>query len=171
MGLDIRMPIGWLFLVYGVLLIGYGALSDQAIYAALPGRQHQRRLGSRHAAVRRRHVGPGRGAAAKTTRPPGKASSSPPASSFLSERERPEGRRGCRDCSPDWPTIRSERRPVTRPQNWKPRPRAPRFWLRPAKTFRPNPAPDRLGRRGHTPNVNRQSSLHQHVIGEPGREA
>jgi hypothetical protein len=32
MGLDIRMPIGWLFLVYGVLLIGYGVFSDQAIY-------------------------------------------------------------------------------------------------------------------------------------------
>jgi hypothetical protein len=33
MGLDIRMPIGWLFLVYGGLLIGYGELSDKAIYA------------------------------------------------------------------------------------------------------------------------------------------
>jgi hypothetical protein len=32
MGLDIRMPIGWLFLVYGMLLIGYGAFSDKAIY-------------------------------------------------------------------------------------------------------------------------------------------
>jgi hypothetical protein len=33
MGLDIRMPIGWLFLVYGVLLMGYGEFSDPAIYA------------------------------------------------------------------------------------------------------------------------------------------
>jgi len=32
MGLDIRMPIGWLFLVYGMLLLGYGAFSDRAIY-------------------------------------------------------------------------------------------------------------------------------------------
>jgi hypothetical protein len=32
MGLDIRMPIGWLFLVYGMLLIGYGAFGDKAIY-------------------------------------------------------------------------------------------------------------------------------------------
>jgi hypothetical protein len=32
MGLDIRMPIGWLFVVYGMLLAGYGAWSDKAIY-------------------------------------------------------------------------------------------------------------------------------------------
>jgi hypothetical protein len=32
MGLDIRMPIGWLFVVYGMLLMGYGAFSDKAIY-------------------------------------------------------------------------------------------------------------------------------------------
>jgi len=32
MGLDIRLPIGFLFSIFGVLLIGYGALSDPAIY-------------------------------------------------------------------------------------------------------------------------------------------
>jgi hypothetical protein len=26
------MPIGWLFVVYGMLLMGYGAFSDKAIY-------------------------------------------------------------------------------------------------------------------------------------------
>lgn len=33
MGLDIRVPIGMLFLILGVLLIAYGLVSDQAIYA------------------------------------------------------------------------------------------------------------------------------------------
>jgi hypothetical protein len=33
MGLDIRLPIGLLFSIFGVLLIGYGALGDKAIYA------------------------------------------------------------------------------------------------------------------------------------------
>jgi hypothetical protein len=32
MGLDIRLPIGLLFTVMGLLLLGYGALSDPAIY-------------------------------------------------------------------------------------------------------------------------------------------
>ncbi len=32
MGLDIRMPIGFLFSLFGIMLITYGALSDQAIY-------------------------------------------------------------------------------------------------------------------------------------------
>jgi hypothetical protein len=32
MGLDIRLPIGFLFSVFGVLLIAYGVLSDPAIY-------------------------------------------------------------------------------------------------------------------------------------------
>ena len=32
MGLDIRLPIGFLFAIFGVLLIAYGALSDPAIY-------------------------------------------------------------------------------------------------------------------------------------------
>ena len=32
MGLDIRLPIGFLFSIFGVLLIAYGALSDPAIY-------------------------------------------------------------------------------------------------------------------------------------------
>jgi len=32
MGLDIRLPIGSLFAIFGVLLIAYGALSDPAIY-------------------------------------------------------------------------------------------------------------------------------------------
>jgi hypothetical protein len=32
MGLDIRLPIGLLFTVLGILLLGYGALSDPAIY-------------------------------------------------------------------------------------------------------------------------------------------
>ncbi len=33
MGLDIRLPIGFLFAIFGVLLIAYGSLSDPAIYA------------------------------------------------------------------------------------------------------------------------------------------
>ncbi len=33
MGLDIRMPIGLLFAILGVLLVGYGLVSDSAIYA------------------------------------------------------------------------------------------------------------------------------------------
>lgn len=33
MGLDIRLPIGLLFSIFGLLLIGYGAVSDKAIYA------------------------------------------------------------------------------------------------------------------------------------------
>lgn len=33
MGLDIRVPIGMLFLILGVLLIAYGLISDSAIYA------------------------------------------------------------------------------------------------------------------------------------------
>jgi hypothetical protein len=32
MGLDIRLPIGLLFAIFGLLLIVYGALSDPAIY-------------------------------------------------------------------------------------------------------------------------------------------
>jgi hypothetical protein len=32
MGLDIRLPIGLLFSVVGALLVGYGALSNKAIY-------------------------------------------------------------------------------------------------------------------------------------------
>ncbi len=32
MGLDIRLPIGFLFCIFGVLLIAYGGLSDPAIY-------------------------------------------------------------------------------------------------------------------------------------------
>ncbi len=34
MQLDIRLPMGLLFLILGVILIGYGLISDQAIYAA-----------------------------------------------------------------------------------------------------------------------------------------
>jgi hypothetical protein len=32
-GLDIRVPIGALFAIIGVLLTGYGLVSDRAIYA------------------------------------------------------------------------------------------------------------------------------------------
>ena len=32
MGLDIRMPIGLMFAIIGVLLVGYGFVSDAAIY-------------------------------------------------------------------------------------------------------------------------------------------
>jgi hypothetical protein len=32
-GLDIRLPIGALFAIIGVLLTGYGLLSDRAIYS------------------------------------------------------------------------------------------------------------------------------------------
>lgn len=33
MGFDIRLPIGALFTLFGVLLTTYGALSDRAMYA------------------------------------------------------------------------------------------------------------------------------------------
>jgi hypothetical protein len=33
MGLDIRLPIGLLFSIFGVLLIGYGTLGSKSIYA------------------------------------------------------------------------------------------------------------------------------------------
>jgi hypothetical protein len=33
MGLDIRMPIGLMFTILGVLLLGYGLVSDPTIYA------------------------------------------------------------------------------------------------------------------------------------------
>lgn len=33
MGLDIRTPIGLMFTILGLLLTGYGLVSDQAIYA------------------------------------------------------------------------------------------------------------------------------------------
>ena len=33
MGLDIRLPIGLMFAIVGVLLAGFGLLGDQAIYA------------------------------------------------------------------------------------------------------------------------------------------
>ena len=32
MGLDIRLPIGFLFAIFGVLLIAFGEFSDKAIY-------------------------------------------------------------------------------------------------------------------------------------------
>jgi hypothetical protein len=34
MGLDIRLPIGGLFTVIGILLLAYGLLADKAIYQA-----------------------------------------------------------------------------------------------------------------------------------------
>jgi hypothetical protein len=37
MGLDIRLPIGGLFTVIGILLTGYGVLADKAIYQASLG--------------------------------------------------------------------------------------------------------------------------------------
>lgn len=33
MGLDVKLPIGLLFTVFGLLLVFYGAVSDPAIYA------------------------------------------------------------------------------------------------------------------------------------------
>ncbi|RRJ96464.1 hypothetical protein Ga0100231_021660 [Opitutaceae bacterium TAV4] len=32
MQLDVRAPMGWLFLILGLLLLGYGLFSDPAIY-------------------------------------------------------------------------------------------------------------------------------------------
>ena len=32
MGLDIRLPIGWMFTVFGVLLTGFGIFGDRSIY-------------------------------------------------------------------------------------------------------------------------------------------
>lgn len=37
MGLDIRLPIGWLFAVLGALLALFGWFGDQAIYARADG--------------------------------------------------------------------------------------------------------------------------------------
>lgn len=34
MELDVRIPLGWLFLSLGAILIAYGLVSDSAIYAA-----------------------------------------------------------------------------------------------------------------------------------------
>jgi len=36
-GLDIRWPIGFIFTIYGVVLIAFGALTDPAIFAASLG--------------------------------------------------------------------------------------------------------------------------------------
>jgi hypothetical protein len=33
MGLDVRLPVGVMFAIMGVLLVGYGVLGDQSIYA------------------------------------------------------------------------------------------------------------------------------------------
>ncbi len=33
MGLDLRVPIGWLFGILGALLVFFGLVSDRAIYA------------------------------------------------------------------------------------------------------------------------------------------
>lgn len=33
MGLDLRLPMGLLFTILGLLLLGYGMVSDRAIYA------------------------------------------------------------------------------------------------------------------------------------------
>jgi hypothetical protein len=33
MGLDVRLPVGVMFAIMGVLLAGYGVLGDQSIYA------------------------------------------------------------------------------------------------------------------------------------------
>lgn len=33
MQLDLRLPIGWMFTVVGLLLVGYGLLADRTIYA------------------------------------------------------------------------------------------------------------------------------------------
>lgn len=33
MQLDVRVPIGWLFLTLGIILLAYGFTSDPAIYA------------------------------------------------------------------------------------------------------------------------------------------
>ncbi len=32
MQLDVRIPMGWLFLILGILLAGYGCFADPAIY-------------------------------------------------------------------------------------------------------------------------------------------
>jgi hypothetical protein len=33
MQLDLRLPIGWMFSLVGLMLIGFGYVSDEAIYA------------------------------------------------------------------------------------------------------------------------------------------
>jgi hypothetical protein len=33
MNLDLRLPIGWMFTAIGAMLVVYGLISDQAIYA------------------------------------------------------------------------------------------------------------------------------------------
>ena len=49
MGLDIRLPIGLLFSIFGLLLIGYGALGDKSIYARSLDVQYQSVVGPHHA--------------------------------------------------------------------------------------------------------------------------
>jgi hypothetical protein len=33
MNLDVRLPMGWLFLILGLILLGYGLTADPVIYA------------------------------------------------------------------------------------------------------------------------------------------
>lgn len=33
MQLDVRVPIGWLFLILGIILVAYGLTTDPAVYA------------------------------------------------------------------------------------------------------------------------------------------
>ncbi len=62
MHLDIRIPIGLLFIVVGVLLAVFGVLTmfnigaDKAIYAQLVGLQHQFIVGPGDVSVWRLHV-------------------------------------------------------------------------------------------------------------------
>ena len=57
MSLDIRIPIGLLFGIIGVLLVGVGVTStDPAMYAAFAGLQRQLLVGSGVAGLRRGHA-------------------------------------------------------------------------------------------------------------------
>ncbi len=51
MGLDIRWPIGLMFTLIGVLLLGYGTLNSSG--SRLARHQHQSHLGHRAACLRR----------------------------------------------------------------------------------------------------------------------
>ena len=58
MGLDIRLPIGLLFSVIGVLLVGFGVLGDKSVYQAFSRTPCEPGLGCSAARIRCNHVVP-----------------------------------------------------------------------------------------------------------------
>ena len=57
MNLDVRLPIGLMFTIFGVALAGFGLTSDPAIYAAFTRDQCEFLVGTRVAGLRTRYAG------------------------------------------------------------------------------------------------------------------